>query len=1010
MITKLITDLAFGITATDLIDIAFADWTDVSDRVETVASEIAISRGADNELADTQAGTLTLTLDNTNGDFTPHLATGAYFPNVIKDVPLRQRRAVLESPVTAAPFPLDQLGDTFTGSTLNPVLWSGSYGTVSQTAGRARVGCAAGAYSGVKSAQIWTLQDSSFTIQMPTVPAASTATSCYAQAMVLSTTAGTRAGFEFSPLAGGTLSFRSDVGYFDAHAVTITYSAVDHKWVRIRESGGVLFWDTSPDGVDWTQRRSLAAPGWIDTDFCQVDLQAHRDSGVTDYAEYDYAGGSMQPVRQPVARMSDDFDDGVINTTLWAGNYGTVAEAGGQARVSALAGVHSGFKTARTWTLIESQVIAELVKAPDASTSTTADCNLMVEGATAGTRVGWELDVVNGILAARMDVGYFDGAAITVAYDPNEHRWLRIRHHLGEVFWYTSADGVLWYALRSETAPAWIATDAVAVEMHAYRNAGATSYAAWDLFGATIHPRALVLVNEWPTRWEGLKPTVPIVCTDLFTRLQNSTPLRPMLIQEVVADSPSAYYPLAEDSGTAASGDESGRVGAGVLAVVQKGVGGTLEFGSGIGPNTGLGVPLFTPDTPTDGLYLTGDLGHDFETASAGGGIFVEAWFASTDTTGGTILTLTDYSRSDALHLALAPTTGQITVTKLVPGSATVVFGGLGPNLFDGLVHHVLVDTGGEDVYIDGVLIGTDPGLGGNIARRYLYVGAYVGGTYQWTGSVSHVAVYDSFHTAAQLLDHYTAGTTGFSGETAFNRVTRLLGYVSLDTENTNAVDVVGPQFELGRSALDHLREVEAAEGGRLYASRRGAAITLRSRFDGYNASPAFTLKYVDAESGMEVAFDDQKMVNTVLASRPGGATQRILDADSVFDLGPKEQPLDLIKTTDDQVAIAAAYLLARHAYPLPELRSVTVVASTLRAPLYRRILDADIGTVFSLVQMPAEAPHQTEIATIAGYTETSSAGEHKLTFHTNATDTDQYWVLDDPVLSVLGTTTRLAY
>ena len=42
--------------------------------------------------------------------------------------------------------------------------------------------------------------------------------------------------------------------------VTLTYDAYQHRWLRIRESGGTIFWDTSPDGATWTNRRSTAAP------------------------------------------------------------------------------------------------------------------------------------------------------------------------------------------------------------------------------------------------------------------------------------------------------------------------------------------------------------------------------------------------------------------------------------------------------------------------------------------------------------------------------------------------------------------------------------------------------------------------------------------------------------------------------------------------------------------------------------------------------------------------------
>jgi hypothetical protein len=37
---------------------------------------------------------------------------------------------------------------------------------------------------------------------------------------------------------------------------TIPWSAIDDAWLRLRESGTTLYWETSPDGVTWTTRAS----------------------------------------------------------------------------------------------------------------------------------------------------------------------------------------------------------------------------------------------------------------------------------------------------------------------------------------------------------------------------------------------------------------------------------------------------------------------------------------------------------------------------------------------------------------------------------------------------------------------------------------------------------------------------------------------------------------------------------------------------------------------------------
>jgi hypothetical protein len=65
-----------------------------------------------------------------------------------------------------------------------------------------------------------------------------------------------------------TISFR--VG--GTVLATITYSATDHAWWRIREAGGTTYCETSPDGTDgsWTVRGSAANSGSLTS--CDCDL------------------------------------------------------------------------------------------------------------------------------------------------------------------------------------------------------------------------------------------------------------------------------------------------------------------------------------------------------------------------------------------------------------------------------------------------------------------------------------------------------------------------------------------------------------------------------------------------------------------------------------------------------------------------------------------------------------------------------------------------------------------
>lgn len=61
-------------------------------------------------------------------------------------------------------------------------------------------------------------------------------------------------------ITGGTLSFEEYTGGGSLDAGTpITYSATAHRWLRVTAPGGLVVWQTSPDGKAWTTQRTKTA-------------------------------------------------------------------------------------------------------------------------------------------------------------------------------------------------------------------------------------------------------------------------------------------------------------------------------------------------------------------------------------------------------------------------------------------------------------------------------------------------------------------------------------------------------------------------------------------------------------------------------------------------------------------------------------------------------------------------------------------------------------------------------
>lgn len=719
----------------------------------------------------------------------------------------------------------------------------------------------------------------------------------------------------------------------------------------------------------------------------------------------------------PLAQLADDFDDGVLDPVLWPNSYGGTVEAGGRVRVPVVPGAYAACQSARTWTLAGSGFTVKVPALPGAGGSSAASISIMVNSVTAGTRAGFTYNPLADTLRLVAETGYWDAAGLTLAHDPLAHAWLRLREESGLLYWETSGDGWTWTVRRTLAAPAWAATDTVAVEMVATRTGGAADAAEFDLAGAIVRPRFWGMVNEFPATWAGLLSTVSVSCTDLFKRLNRMPELRSVLVEEILTYSNpdialAAYYPLTEPGESTSAGDLAG-TGCPPLTVGQSLTGGTAEFGSEGVPALGDGSVTLAPASASAGKYLAANLGAPFEADNLTDWLTVDVWINTTQP-GRAILGMYSPTVDHQLVLALNAS-GVLTVESTDIGGSLFVATTASGVLTDGAWHHIVYDAFSDRVWVDGTLRGTGR-LGSYYVAglRTLHVGAHRGARL-FAGQIAHLSLWHSYLGAASLAAlHYAAATNAFAGEAADARIQRLAHYAGLSAVTVwgTTHDPVAGQGAAGGTVVSRMREVETTESARLFAERDWYGLAYQSRDVRYNPSPdqeTFTIAYADLETGdFQLADDDQKLVNSVFASRPGGATQRVVDTASLTAHGPYEQQLDLLKTSDTAVLSAAQWLVSRYADPPPELREVPVEAYTL--PYYLDILDADIGSYFSVTGLPPQAPAATMRVTVEGYTETIKHHSHVVRFLTSASLTDSVWVLGDAVYSVLDVSTRLAY
>lgn len=721
----------------------------------------------------------------------------------------------------------------------------------------------------------------------------------------------------------------------------------------------------------------------------------------------------------PVAQCGDDFDDGVVDPVLWPGSYGGVSEVGGKARIPLVPGSSASYQSAREWTLAGSQIAVKVAKLPTANGSSAAAARFMVNSTTSGTRVGFTYNAVTGSLRCVSEVGFSDGAGVTLTYSGIDHVWLRLRELGGTLLWETSGDGWDWTVRRSLATPGWVMSQQVVVDFPASRTGGTADYAEWDLLGATVRPRFWGVVNEWPVSWSGLQSSVSISATDLFKWLNKQPAMRSMLGMEVLTRDTlsgiyswlAAYYPLAEEAGSAAAGDIAGYSTPGALATTQTGAGGTLEFGTEGVPETGETGVTMAPAGASAGKYLVADLGPQFAADASFWSPHYQIWF-KTSTVNRALLGIHDPALDWQLVFALNGS-GVLTIESTDTGPPLSTVTTSTGNLADGQWHHLVFDQAHKLVYVDGVAYGGVLAVKGALDYRTLYVGGYRGGRL-FDGQIAQVAIHLATGPLGALYSQIYDAITGFAGESADWRVERLARYAGLSSVTVlgSTHDSMASQGPGGSSVVARLREVEATESGKLYAERDYYGLAYQSRDLRYNPSPSdevFTIAYADLEtSSVELADDDQKLCNEVEASRPGGATQRVQAAQSVLAFGVYPESLTLLKTSDLSVLDAAMWRVMRYANPAPELREVPIEAATM--PNYLDILDADISSYFTVYDLPPQAPADELRVTVEGYTETVKEQSHVIQFRTSESSRDSVWVLDDPVYSQLDYTTRLAY
>ncbi|HMJ39442.1 MAG TPA: hypothetical protein VK606_07810, partial [Verrucomicrobiae bacterium] len=269
----------------------------------------------------------------------------------------------------------------------------------------------------------------------------------------------------------------------------------------------------------------------------------------------------------------------------------------------------------------------------------------------------------------------------------------------------------------------------------------------------------------------------------------------------------------------------------------------------------------------------------------------------------------------------------------------------------------------------------------------------------RFNGSLAEIAVYGTALSSARVTAHYDA-RNAWIGDASDGRITRFLDAINWpagDRDLDAGVAVLTRAGDLTGSTklLDHLRDVDATEGGCLVMSQDGK-VTLRNRRSIQTGPARNTVSQATFgdQGGTEIGwsdlglvFDDVEFANRIEISRRNGVVSVAIDQAQVTAYGTVQvRASTSIASTDIDAAAQTQWLLQLLKNPNRwrfEKVVVPLTDSNQDAVLGRKVWDR-VTVAFTPLGGGARISQD---VLIVGIDHNAPTGHWDVTFHTTGTD-----------------------
>lgn len=276
------------------------------------------------------------------------------------------------------------------------------------------------------------------------------------------------------------------------------------------------------------------------------------------------------PAPPAFAALTDDFESTEMGGN-WASYANGVKNVGGRLRIPAKPD-YPGAESNASWVLTGSHVAVEVNTVPSASGGTDVATSVIILSNTPGTNLTVQyrltgFGVENKLEFLNFHDNFTDEASVAIEYDPEEHRWWRIREDAGTMYWETSRTGLpgTWQVQRTDVTPAWVISESGTLRLFIQSNrigGGEEDYAELDNVNLTPEgvETAFMPQQEWFNNFNG----TPGVTGEAIT--PNNSARHGDALDDVLGTAIYDDTQSADSSKSAKLGDDSGTSG-GTLVV-----------------------------------------------------------------------------------------------------------------------------------------------------------------------------------------------------------------------------------------------------------------------------------------------------------------------------------------------------------------------------------------------------------------------------------------------------------